>query len=180
MQGTIWPQPLIVQANELADRNGTRGTVRMVDLRRAVSNAYYALFHTTSVCTVEWLLPNAPKDEQLAVVRRFSHRAFRAVFERINSPKANKSSPHLQPTLDALHGNADILVLAQTFVDLHDARNKADYDHTAEFTRQEVLTLIDRSWLAVQTITKSPKKQADVDCERLFACLAMTPGAQGR
>ena len=180
MKGTIWPQPLIVQADELADRDGTRGSVRMVDLRRAVSNAYYALFHTTSVCTAEWLLPNATKDEQLALVRRFSHRSFRSVFERINSPKAGKSAPHLQLMLVALHENADIVVLAQTYVDLHDARNKADYDHSADLTRQEVLTLIDRSWLAIQTITKAPKNQPDGDCERLFACLAMTPGAQGR
>lgn len=179
MKAPIWPQPLITQANELADREGTAGRVRMVDLRRAVSNAYYALFHTASVCTAEWLMPNATQEERLALVRRFSHKAFRSVFERIAQPRANKVE-HLQLVLDALHENADFVVLAQAYVDLYDARNKADYDHNADLTRMEVLTLVDRSTLAISTIRKAPRIHADVDCERLFACLAMTPGAHGR
>lgn len=179
MRAPIWPQPLIAQANTWADRDGTAAAVRMADLRRAVSNAYYALFHTTSICTAEWLIPKATQDERLALVRRFSHKSFRSVYERIDRPKSNKSSPHLQPMLDALHENADIVVLAQAYVDLCDARNKADYDHTADLTRQEVLTLIDRSVLAIHTIRKVPVNHS-VDCERLFACLAMTPGAHGR
>ncbi len=179
MDAPIWPAPLLVQANELADRDGSRGGVRMVDLRRAVSNAYYALFHTSSICTAEWTIQNATQEERYALVRRFSHKSFRSVYERIAQPKANKVE-HLQLILDALHANADIVELAEAYVDLHDARNKADYDHTADLTRTEVLTLVDRSTLAIRTLRKAPKEQADVDCERLFTCLAMTPGAQGR
>jgi len=178
MKGLIWPGPLIVQANALVDADGDGSAVTMIDLRRAVSNAYYALFHTTSICTAEWLIPDAAHEERYALVRRFSHKSFRSVYERVAQPASNKVG-HLQLVFDTLNANADLVVLAEAYVDLCDARTTADYDHLASLTRTEVLTLIQRSALAIKTIRKAPNKHP-VDSYRLFGCLALTPGAPGR
>ena len=44
------PQDLISGARLLAQGNGRRGRPRQADLCRAVSTAYYALFHTLAGC----------------------------------------------------------------------------------------------------------------------------------
>ena len=103
---------LLRQARHLATKEPRRPL--QASLRRAVSAAYYSLFHLLV-------------DE--------------AVNRMISAPR---DSPKLSPGLDGQLLQPELLSVAATFVDVQQARHEADYDTARRFTRVEVLDLIDR------------------------------------
>ena len=110
------PRNYITTALELA-RADHRGRPRETNLRRAVSTAYYALFHCLAACCADML---------------------------VGGPSANRSRPAWQQAYRALrHGTArqrceqstivarfpsEIQDFADRFVDMQKKRHLADYD----------------------------------------------------
>jgi uncharacterized protein (UPF0332 family) len=132
---------------------------RQASLRRAVSTAYYALFHLLiSEATLNW----NRIELRSALGRVFEHGKMKGASEEkrseLNSEfkKNPPSSPELT-TLKHLHTVAD------TFIQAQQKRNDADYDTAQEWTQTDVLTQIDavsaafRSW---NIIREEPVAQA--------------------
>jgi len=134
---------LLDQAEQLATREPKRP--RQASLRRAVSTAYYALFHLLAAEGVQKLVPARPRSLRARVRRAYLHGNMRDVcqqFSRLPPPDA------LAPLL-TLPIEPDLVAVAEAFVALQEARQEADYDFTATLNRIDVLQRVQRAHAAV-------------------------------
>ena len=118
---------LLDQANHLANREPRRP--RQASLRRAISTAYYALYH----------LLVAEATRILVREGRLRDRFARA-FEHGNLKNASRAYANPQPNqLPNLTGGAavppDLDVVANAVIELQEARHEADYNVGQRFTR---------------------------------------------
>jgi uncharacterized protein (UPF0332 family) len=142
---------LLEQARHLANREPKRP--RQASLRRAISTAYYSLFHFLTTATVR----NWRTVRQRAVLARaFDQRKMKEVCAKTR----NKQFPGANaPVVKHLKN------VAATFVALQQQRHSADYDNSKRWTRTEVLTQIESaqaafdSWAAI-----SMKKSRRISC----------------
>ncbi len=119
---------LIGQAHRLA--RATQRKPRQVDLKRAVSAAYYALFHTLAKLCADTIAGVAPPRSTKAWQQ--TYRALAHGFARNASAQAqNKGFPPM------------IVRFAQQFVLMQQQRHAADYDPISSFHRGDVVTMIE-------------------------------------
>jgi uncharacterized protein (UPF0332 family) len=110
---------LLDQALHLARRDPKRP--KQANLRRAVSTAYYALFHLLIADAVTyWRLER----QRSSLARAFEHRRMKEACRRCNSP------------------NVALRAVAEAFVELQQSRHLADYDNSRVWTKVEVMTHI--------------------------------------
>lgn len=123
---------LLEQAEMLAKREPKNP--KQVSLRRAVSAAYYALFHRLIEESARLFVRDDFKRQAL-VARTFDHGRMKKVcaeFKRDNLPEGLRLSatPFQAPT--------DLKTVAETFIKLQQLRHEADYNLDRSFTRPEV------------------------------------------
>jgi hypothetical protein len=130
---------LLEQARHLALKEPQRP--KQASLRRAASAAYYALFHLLVSEGARKLAPAMPPELRTRVQRAFDHNKMRDV-----------CSIYLLPTLPPNAIVTHLVVaplepefrsIADTFVELQEARHSADYDTSRPFDRNDVLQKID-------------------------------------
>jgi uncharacterized protein (UPF0332 family) len=118
---TNLPEQLIAQAESLL-RNGV---LNEANVRRAVSSAYYALFHLlVRDAVVNW----KHADQHARLARAFDHKRMKdastAILKEIgNAPSQATAGGDAEQTF-----RFRLSTVAQAFVDLQQARHKADYD----------------------------------------------------
>ena len=83
------PEDLLEQAGHLARRERKRP--RQASLRRAVSAAYYALFHLLTSEAANLIGPAAPPGLRQQVRRAFAHREMKHVCKPFGSGSVQKS-----------------------------------------------------------------------------------------
>lgn len=138
------PDDLLEQAVHLADRDPRKP--RQASLRRAVSSAYYALFHLL-VEEASGLFTATP-GVAYATGRALSHGEMLTVSQRFAVGQLPKSIAGAGGPLFATSaGPAGDAVkrVAATFVLLQQKRHEADYDRAKSFTRSEVKQLLGRA-----------------------------------
>lgn len=130
---------LLKQAGFLARKEPKRPS--QASLRRAVSAAYYALFHLL-VDEATRLMFSGPGRAPLRPVaaRAFRHSTMKALARQFATPGVPAK---LAPALSARPIQPALVDVAATFQELQQARHEADYDLSRRFTRPEVLLLID-------------------------------------
>jgi hypothetical protein len=144
----IRPWDFLRLAEDLVDLDPRRP--RQAALRRAVSTAYYALFHLLVREAVEGSMGFRPTETHReigeAAVRWFEHRRmadacflFAAPVVRGKLAKALPKSVVSAPVSDALQA------VARAFLDLQEARHLADYDPSSRTTRQHARNLVTRA-----------------------------------
>jgi hypothetical protein len=116
-----------------------KGKPRQTSLRRAVSSAYYALFHALAgLCADKLVGFSKPWDVYVPIYRSLDHGRAKDVFKRISS-----------------HRGPGVAIIGQTFILLQERRHTADYDpFPFPFGRAETLDLIDQSRQAIVQISK--------------------------
>ncbi len=149
MKRPIRPRWLLRLAHDLVPEQAGQGQPRNTDLRRAISTAYYALFHAITRAAAEHALPGGSESEQNAFTRHVGHTAIKQVCAWINGGNPPQA---VAATVARLRQNPRISDVAATFTALHQAREDADYDHDADITRPTTLGLIQRSETAVQVV----------------------------
>ena len=122
------------------------------DLRRAVSAAYYALFHALTVAGAQSLAQgNSPLQSQVA--RAFNHTAMRKVCDAyVRSPTRPFQQPgvaHLNPVAPDLRLSG----IAAAFAELQEARHAADYDLTYVIDLSDARLLVDLADAALADLT---------------------------
>ena len=128
---------LIEQAEHLAKREHTRP--RQASLRRALSTAYYALFHLLISDAALKLIPNVPANLRNQATRALAHG------EMKNACKQIKQRSEIFTVLLSQPVEPEISVVATTFIELQEMRHAADYDLAQTFDRLTVLTLIEQT-----------------------------------
>jgi hypothetical protein len=124
-----------------------------VSLRRAVSAAYYALFHEINGDAVAIIAPNVPSDINHRIQRWFDHGEMKKICGRFTAAKLD------QPLLGLIGPSAssDLQTVARSFIELQEARHRADYDLGYSFTWDEARHCIElairanKAWIRIQS-----------------------------
>ena len=140
------PRDLLETARRLAQPGAAQAT--QADLRRAVSTAYYALFHCLAAAAADLLTGSDRSSEWHQVYRAPEHGKARSACQQ-------QGVMRTFPTA--------IRYFAETFVDLQGARHEADYALEGEYSKLDVLAIINTAEDAVNEF-----EQADVRPRRGF------------
>jgi hypothetical protein len=141
----IAPQHLLAVASDLAKLDSHRP--RQASLRRAVSTAYYALFHLLIRSSVSAYVGFGPtpahREIGETIARWFTHTRMAEVCGQFTGPTVpSKLRKALPRGVNGVAASTALQSVARAFLDLQQARHDADYDHSKRFTRQGVLTHI--------------------------------------
>jgi uncharacterized protein (UPF0332 family) len=163
-------EDLFAQAEMLAKVDARKP--KQVNLRRAVSAAYYGVFHylVEEACCIIFGSQHAQSAYRHALGRAFMHGVMKqacvsfaggtlkeAVIKGLPRDANGKYSVHVS-----------IRTIAQAFAELQEKRHLADYDRNERFKRSEVLSLIGQVRRKITTFANLP----DSDDKRFFlACL---------
>lgn len=155
------------QASELARIDAT-GRPKQANLRRAISAAYYALFHylVDQSCRNSIGTRHIQAPCRQVVGRAFEHKSIKDACRSFAGGTLKASvSKGLPPSFAIPQPIRDV---ATTFCELQDKRHEADYDMTERFQRSDVLGLVDQAERAIDRFRQLPNSN-----ERKFflACL---------
>lgn len=131
---------------------GRRGRPRQTELRRAISAAYYAMFHTLAACCANQLAGATPASRNQAawrqIYRALEHGYARAQCERAISGKFP----------------AGIRDFARQFVSMQFERQNADYDPDERYLRLDVMENIQETERIISQFNHASKAE-----QRAFA-----------
>ena len=133
-----YPDDLLEQARHLANREKRRP--RQASLRRAVSTAYYALFHLLiNEATLNW----KRVDQRALLARFFEHGKMKSASDKQRSDcnRYIDSNPAPLPG-DELNAIRHLHRVADAFLQAQRQRHTADYDNSKTWTRTGVTALI--------------------------------------
>ena len=123
------PDDLLTQARHLVSLDRRRP--KQANLRRAVSAAYYALFHLLASESARRISPVVPASLVLHLRRAFDHATMRHVCSAMLDSRSRLRS------VFALTPSVDLILVADSFHRLQDARHEADYDVSTALDRGE-------------------------------------------
>jgi uncharacterized protein (UPF0332 family) len=128
---------------------------KQASLRRAVSAAYYAIFHLLTAEGTRLVGPNKPEGLSLAIQRAFNHGDMKNVCQSfvqghiaVTNGRAPGNPPIATRNLITLPLDPALFAVTQAFIDLQQYRHQADYDLNKQWNRLEVIT-------HVQTVTRA-------------------------
>ncbi len=134
---------LLEQAYHLARREKKKP--KQASLRRAVSTAYYALFHLLiSEAVANW----RRGDQRASLARAFEHGKMRSASQKAAGSTVSGHSPKVV---------TDLRMVANAFVELQQRRHTADYDNSQKWSRTQALSQINlaaaafKSWHAIRS-----------------------------
>lgn len=139
------PDDLLSVADDLISTRSRKP--RQSNLRRAVSTAYYAMFHCLARCCADTLVGSRSADR--------SRPAWRQVYRALEHGFA-KNSCRNQTIIKRFP--KDIEDFANTFVSLQEKRHLADYDPFSQFTKLEVNSDVAATRDAIQRFQSVPIK----------------------
>jgi len=133
-------EELLAQARFLANLDPQHPT--QANLRRAVSSAYYAVFHLFSAEVTCQISPVGPSGLRERTQRALSHgtmyKAAEAFSKSANRPPKLPTDIHLPEPV-----SEELISIAESFLLLQDARHAADYDISRPFDRIKTLELVE-------------------------------------
>lgn len=124
------------------------GKPSQVALRRAVSTAYYGVFHSLASCGADLLIGGR------GALR--SDPAWRQVYRALDHGAAKSACSNNQMMQ---RFPKEIVDFANVFVTMQEKRHKADYDPTARFAKSSVNFDIDASEQAIVDLSKAKRRE---------------------
>lgn len=146
----IWPNELLRLAGELAGENAGSGRLGTTRLRRAISTAYYAVFHELVIQATRELVGDrgaVKRGGTSPATRWFGHNDLRRLAEAVTGPGGKHRA--ISPVLGDVH--SDVVRVAEAFVALQEARERADYDHNYDVRRRDARYYVAQARDAVAT-----------------------------
>lgn len=133
---------LLQQARHLAGLDS--GRPKQANLRRAVSAAYYAIFHllVDQSCRLAVGTQHAQRDYRQVLGRAFSHSAMKSACSSFSGGTLKSSVQQGLP--DSFQIPTPVSLIASVFVALQSARHRADYDLAHQFSRKDVYWQIEQ------------------------------------
>ncbi len=153
----IDPAQLLAAARLLA-APGASPSPSEGQLRRAISTAYYALFHTFLRAGAERFMGlRANRRPGYAILYRgFNHGRMKTICAAVDAPRL---SPALERQLGCQAVHPDVRNCANIFLALQGARHRADYDPYAVFTHGDAVKLTDQAELAMSIFARAPEDE---------------------
>lgn len=141
---------------------GTASPPSEAQLRRAVSTAYYAVFHKVVQAGAERLMGSGSQGTAGygLIYRSFNHGRMKSVCESLSVARLSKT---LQQQLGRTAVSLEMRGFAAAFATLQEARHFADYDPAVRFTLSDAADFIDKAEAAMATFDAiTPGEKADV------------------
>jgi hypothetical protein len=156
---------LLEQAGRLATLDTRRP--KQASLRRAISAAYYAIFHllVDEACRVQIGAQRNQAPFRQVLGRAFAHNVMKESCKSFRGGTLKKGVSKGLPAGFAIPG--EIRKLAAAFVDLQEMRHLADYDLTERFRRSDVQLLIELVKRRIEefaTLSSSSEKRFFLSC----------------
>jgi hypothetical protein len=147
----------------------TAGAPRQADLRRAVSAAYYAVFHAVLTAIADQFVGVGRRNnpEYALAYRQVEHGAFKRLCDDVRKPTLPDRYQAFAPTGSF---SADLRVFATAVVDLQQKRHEADYDPLTSFSTSDV-----RAFVATGRDAIARLQRVGADERLIFLCLAAFP-----
>ena len=156
------PDDLLAIAENLASGSigSQRGRPRQADLRRAVSDAYYALFHTLASNCADLLVGSRASTP--------TKQAWRQVYRALDHGQVKRQCTERRPKRVLRLFPREIQGFAEQFVKMQRARHLADYDPLEQFSRSDVFQLLEETKTAITEF-----RQVDRSDRRAFAVFVL-------
>ena len=150
----------LLDQSEVLIRNSRRGAPRQADLRRAISNSYYALFHAILCDAADDFVGGGRRQSAryAMVYRSVSHKQLRTLCDDLAKTKLPAKYAICTP---AGGFGADIVAVAIAFSELQEKRHVADYDPLARIRMSDARQAVATSKAALVrlgTANKTKKK----------------------
>jgi hypothetical protein len=148
------PEHLLGQADALA----ASPEARQADLRRAISAAYYGLFHFTLTAAADTVVgfDDRSSARYSLVYRSVDHSRLRALCSQLSGTK-----PQNLPLVPS-GGFGSIADFARIAGHLYELRNLADYDPSRDFTPDEAKVAISDARQAITWFQQGTKEQQEM------------------
>jgi hypothetical protein len=164
------PQHLLQQATRLSTTTPSGGPLRQTDLRRAISNAYYGVFHATLAAAADQFVGTTKRStiQYALVYRSIDHRALRELCLEMRK----RTLPRLLARHSPPGGFGPHLTVYSEFVlELQEKRISADYDPLKRYQRSDSLSAIAVAQLALSRF----KAATDAERQAFLALLVFKP-----
>lgn len=128
------PVDFILTARDLVEKHrDTQGghRIREANLRRAISTAYYAMFHALAQCCADTMVGGSGADREAATWRR--------VYRALDHGQAKKACSNVASF------PSEIKDFASFFAQMQSKRHAADYDPYGTFFKSDVINDINAS-----------------------------------
>jgi hypothetical protein len=162
------PDHLLDQADRLIAAPGA-GARRQVDLKRAISSAYYALFHAIATAAADDLTGKGERDSgrYALAYRSIEHRSLRAICEDLQKQTLPRKYLKYQPSGGF---GPDLKILSTAVEDLQERRNAADYDPLFRATTADAVSAVGTARGATRLLKSMTRSQ-----RRAFLALVVFP-----
>src|SRR5262249_10623957 len=117
------------------------GRPRQADIRRAISAAYYGIFHATLAAAADMYV-GASKRASVRyglIYRSIDHRRLREICEKVTKPQLQS---RYRPCVPASGFRKNIAAFATAVVELQQKRHAADYDPMKSMTRSDAMAAV--------------------------------------
>ena len=148
------PDHLFEQASKLISAQA--GRPRQADIRRAISAAYYAIFHATITASVDQFVgvTNRDRSRYGLVYRSVSHAWLRDLCREVQKPTL---SNRFRPYAPATGFGSNITAFAAAVVELQEKRHSADYDVMIRVNRSDAALAIATARAALKRFSKASR-----------------------
>lgn len=163
---------LLEQARFLARREPRRP--RQASLRRAVSAAYYALFHLLTHEAARQAVAGTGR----VALRQTVHRAFKHGDMKTVAMQfaAGRPDGRWNAALSNATVSPDLQTVADTFVVLQQARHRADYDVSRAFRRGEAVAYVEQAEEAFRAMRRA---RGSSSCDVFLTALLLQRSLNG-
>jgi len=154
--GVVGPADLLAAARLLAGAE----TATDAHFRRAISTAYYALFHHVLAAGATRFLHDGKMDGSAYAVlyRGFSHGRMKTVCEALSLVTLSRGFARLFRRASV---SSDMRTFAATFLELQEARHLADYDPLEAFTFEDADAFIGDAETAIMAFDRAESDERD-------------------
>lgn len=148
------------------------GPPRQVDLRRAISAAYYAVFHAVLIAVADELIGKTKRNspEYRLAYRSLNHRRLKELCDDVRKPTP---PPKVAGYAPAGGFGLEIRALAVAVIELQQKRHDADYDPRDRVKTADAILAIRTGRSAVERLTRAGEGER----RRFLALLAFEPRA---
>ncbi|MEX0808592.1 MAG: hypothetical protein WD044_07675 [Dongiaceae bacterium] len=165
----INPDHLLDQALRLTTAVAGVGAPRQADLRRAISTAYYALFHAILTEAADDFVGRTQRHipRYTLLYRSIDHKTLRSICEDVSKPTMPAKYASFQP---AGGFSLEIKAFATALFDLQEKRHTADYDPLFRVRMSDTVLAISTGRIALTRL-----RRATVSQRRAFVSLIVFP-----
>lgn len=146
------PEHLFEQADRLIDRS--QGRPRQVDIRRAISAAYYGIFHAIVTAAADQFIgpTNRARGRYALAYRSVSHEWLRDLCREVQKQTLPRRFRSYEPPSGF---GPNIRAFAAATIELREKRVAADYDPIMRFNRSDALLAIRTSRAALKRFRRA-------------------------